>query len=158
MPGLSMMMPCAGGLFLSLDSAAFWLTMGTGLTWGLVTIFERVRGTPVLKSSVPKDTNLHLAPSRVVEFPVVFKSLCFSLSLYLQQCRFGDRTPTQESVLTLPRMVSLGRVTAACTHSCQVVLVGHHPLMDAVAVAITRVGGARSLVRVISSYTHMAVP
>lgn len=66
------------------DSRDFFSTMGTGLTWFFSTILWDFVGAPLLKSSMLLDTNLHLAPSRAVQYLEVFRNFNLNLSLYLR--------------------------------------------------------------------------
>lgn len=72
-------------LVLVKESTDFSSTIGTGLTCPFLTILLHLEGAPLLKSSRLLDTNLHLAPSRAVQYLDVFRNFSFSLSLYLSR-------------------------------------------------------------------------
>lgn len=80
MPGVDKVL-----LDLGEDSKDFFSTMGTGLTCLFSTILWDLTGAPLLKSSMLLDINLHLAPSRVVQYLDVFRNFCLNLSLYLRE-------------------------------------------------------------------------
>lgn len=89
-PGFCRIMPGADEALCVLVKVSrdFFSTMGTGLTCPFDTIFLHFAGAPLLKSSILLDTNLHLAPSRVLQYLEVLRNFNFSLSLYLKyKCR-----------------------------------------------------------------------